>query len=92
MNLSILLDQLGEDAVHALSNGLCSAILEKKAELIEDLRYSSCNLEMITDAMEDLVYMRKLWEQYNELVKALDERAGSLDIDVTALDNTLGRG
>lgn len=75
MDLGILLEQLGEGAIYILSNGLFSAIHDERDDLIELLTGQVCTSDVITKAMEKLVFIRTIREQYDELAGALDKYA-----------------
>lgn len=76
MNLDILLEQIGEDGVYALSNGLYTYIRDETADIACALqRTLVLDVSTIDTLMDKLACLKALRLQYDELAKALDKYA-----------------
>lgn len=76
MDLDILLEQLGEDGVYALSDGLYSQLQDDFSEILSLVQGMPVpDVLTIDTVMENLACLRTMRLQYDELGKALDKYA-----------------
>ena len=76
MNLDILLEQLGEDGVYALLNGLYVQMKDDQKAVAKSLTYSVvASVKTIEETIDNLADMRAMRLRYDELGKALDKYA-----------------
>lgn len=76
MNFDILLEQIGEDGVYALSNGLYTYIYDETVDIVNELGgLAILDVLTIDTLMDKLACLRVIRVQYDELGKALDEYA-----------------
>ena len=73
MNFDILLEQIGEDGVHALSNGWYTYIQDETADIVAELGgLATLDVFAIDILMDKLACLKTLREQYDEIHKAFE--------------------
>lgn len=76
MNFDILLEQIGEDGVYALSEGLYARLKDDSQEIVASLSDEPVpSVHIIDEAIANLADLRVLGLQYAELSAALDKYA-----------------
>lgn len=76
MNFDILLEQIGEDGVYALQNGLYADLQDETSDILSEFQgVSGLDVLTIDTLMDKLACLRIIRLQYDELGKALDNYA-----------------